>query len=106
MEAGIRHQAMRKALQPRTMLSTTGTARPASTPTRAVDSLAQAIEATCAIVDGARSGLGIYSRDLDPDLLAHTDVLAALRRFATRWPHAEVRPLGIASCRVSVCQYV
>src|SRR3546814_4735799 len=74
-----------------TMLSTTGTARPASTPTRAVDSLAQAIEATCAIVDGARSGLGIYSRDLDPDLLAHTDVLAALRRFATRWPHAEVR---------------
>lgn len=91
MEAGIRHQAMRKALQPMTTLSATDTAKPASTPVRAVDSLAQAIAATCAIIDGARSGLGIYSRDLDPDLLAHTDVLAALRRFATRWPHAEVR---------------
>src|SRR3546814_4797852 len=56
MEAGIRHQAMRKALQPMTKLSTTGTARPASTPTRAEDSLAQAIEATCAIVDGERKG--------------------------------------------------
>jgi len=93
IEAGIRHQAMRKALQPLATTAHTRTLRPASTPARTVETLAQAIEATCALIAGARSGLGIYSRDLDPELLAHSEVLAALRRFAIAHPHAEVRLL-------------
>lgn len=91
VEAGIRHQAMRKALQPMTTSVHTAAARPASTPAHAIDALAQAIQTTCAIIAGARSELGIYSRNLDPDLLAHPDVLAALRRFAIAYPHAQVR---------------
>lgn len=93
MEAGIRHQAMRKTLPPVATPTSTGTVGRKGTPAHAVDSLAQAIETTCAIIDAARSELGIYSRDLDPDLLANTDVLAALRRFAVAYPHAEVRLL-------------
>jgi len=91
IEAGIHHQAMRKALDPMTRFASSSTPRPTSTPASAVDSLAQAIEITCAIINGARSELGIYSRDLDHELLAHSEVLAALRRFATSYPHAEVR---------------
>jgi hypothetical protein len=43
------------------------------------------------IIGTARRQLLVYSRELDPGLLDHPDVLAALRRFATR--EGEVRVL-------------
>lgn len=49
----------------------------------AVDSLAAAIDATCAVVSQARRELVVYSRALDPGLLDAPPVIAAFRRFAT-----------------------
>lgn len=68
MEAGIEHQTMRRALS-----------GPAAVETRE-----QAIAATVAVVAGTRRLLRIYTRELDPGLLDTADVMAALRRLATR----------------------
>jgi len=67
-EAGIQHQAMQRLLD-----------RPAP-----VETAAQAVAAVVGIAANARRGLIVYSRELDPGLLDHPDVLAALRRLATR----------------------
>ncbi|HZX80210.1 MAG TPA: GNAT family N-acetyltransferase [Lysobacter sp.] len=67
-EAGIRHQAMRRLL---------GHPMP-------VETAAQAAAATTGIVANARRALAIYSREMDPGLLDRPEVLAALRRLATR----------------------
>ncbi|MCD9031994.1 GNAT family N-acetyltransferase [Luteimonas sp. Y-2-2-4F] len=66
-EAGIAHQAMRRAL-----------AGP-----QAVETREDAVAVVAALVRGARRRLRIYSRDLDPGLFDAPPVLAALRRFAT-----------------------
>lgn len=67
-EAGIWHQAMRRLL---------GHPMP-------VETAAQAAAATTGIVANARRALAIYSREMDPGLLDRPEVLAALRRLATR----------------------
>lgn len=77
MEAGIEHQSMHRALAGPTV----------------IENLAGAIAATTAVVTQARRHLRIYSRELDPGLLDHADVLGALRRFATRNSGGEVRIL-------------
>lgn len=68
MEAGIEHQSMRRLLD---------TANP-------VESHDAALAATLGVIGTARRELWIYSRELDPGLLDHPDVVAALRRFGTR----------------------
>ena len=67
-EAGIQHQAMRRVL-----------GHPA-----AVETAVQAAAATIGIVANTRRSLMVYSREMDPGLLDQPDVLAALRRLATR----------------------
>ncbi|MGY3264743.1 putative GNAT family N-acyltransferase [Lysobacter sp. HA35] len=67
-EAGIVHQEMRRTID-----------RPA-----AVENAAQAIAATIGIATNARRNIVIYSREMDPGLLDHPDVVTALRRLATR----------------------
>ncbi|HEY4581861.1 MAG TPA: GNAT family N-acetyltransferase [Lysobacter sp.] len=67
-EAGIRHQAMKRLL-----------GHPA-----AVETAAQAVAASVGVVAQARRALMVYSREMDPGLLDQPDVLAALRRLATR----------------------
>ncbi|GAB1595965.1 GNAT family N-acetyltransferase [Lysobacter claricitrinus] len=74
-EAGIVHQEMRRSLD-----------RPA-----AVETAAQAIAATVGIATNTRRAMVIYSREMDPGLLDHADVITALRRLATRG--GEVRVL-------------
>ena len=76
-EAGIEHQAMRRALQGAT----------------AVENAAGGIAATLAVVSQARRSLRLYSRELDPGLLDDAQVLDALRRFATGARGAEVQVL-------------
>ena len=76
-EAGIEHQAMLRNLQGPT----------------AVENLASAIAAVVAICTQARRSLRIYSRELDPGLLDHPQVLEALRRFATQSRGGEVQVL-------------
>ncbi|MGO1069040.1 GNAT family N-acetyltransferase [Lysobacter sp. CA199] len=67
VEAGIDHLTMRRLL---------GAANP-------VETREAALAALIGIVAGARHGLAIYSRELDPGLLDRADAIAALRRFAT-----------------------
>jgi len=74
-EAGIEHQAMRRAL--------TG-------PT-AIEDRDAAIATVVALVDAARRGLWVYSRDLDPGLFDAPSVVEAFRRFATSGRGGEVR---------------
>ena len=74
-EAGIEHQRMRLAID---------------TPER-VDSREGGVAATAAVIDGARRGLAIYTRDLDPGLLDQAAVVDAIRRLATR--KGEIRVL-------------
>lgn len=66
-EAGIEHQTMHLLL---------GAANP-------VETRDAAAAAVLGIIAGARRGLSIYSRELDPGLLDRADTLAALRRFAS-----------------------
>jgi len=68
VEAGIEHQSMHRLLD-----------RP-----NPVETQDAAIAALLGVIAGARRQLLVYSRELDPGLLDHPDVLAALRRFATR----------------------
>lgn len=75
VEAGIDHQSMRRLLD-----------RP-----NQVETHEAAIAAVLGIIGTARRQLLVYSRELDPGLLDHPDVLTALRRFATR--EGEVRVL-------------
>lgn len=67
-EAGIVHQAMERVLA-------------APSP---VENAAQGRAATIAVLASARRAVFIYSRDMDPGLLDHPDVLAAFRRLAVR----------------------
>lgn len=67
LEAGIEHLGMRRLL---------GAANP-------VDSREAALAALQGVIAGARRGLAIYSRELDPGLLDRPDAVAALRRHAT-----------------------
>lgn len=67
MEAGIEHLTMHRLL---------GAPQP-------VETREAALAALAGIVAGARRGVLIYSRELDPGLLDRADAVAALRRFAT-----------------------
>ncbi|BCT94012.1 GNAT family acetyltransferase [Lysobacter helvus] len=66
-EAGIEHQSMRRSL-----------AGP-----KAIDDRETAIATIVALVDNARRGLWIYTRELDPGLFDHPAVVDAFRRFGT-----------------------
>jgi predicted GNAT family N-acyltransferase len=76
-EAGIEHQAMRRTLAGPTPVEDRGAA----------------IATTVALVTGARRGLWIYSRDLDPGLFDAHEVLDALRRFGVGGRGNEARIL-------------
>jgi predicted GNAT family N-acyltransferase len=75
LEAGIEHQSMRRILD-----------KP-----NPVETHDAALAALLGVIAGARRGLLVYSRELDPGLLDTPEALAALRRFATH--HGEVRVL-------------
>jgi predicted GNAT family N-acyltransferase len=76
-EAGIEHQSMRRRLG--------GAA--------AVELAPAAVAAVTGLVAQARRSLSIYSRELDPGLLDHPQVLETLRRFAIGGRGGEVRLL-------------
>jgi len=76
-EAGIVHRTMRRIA---------GATFP-------VDDLAAAVDATVTLASAARRTLWLRTRDLDPGLYDHPDVLAALRRFATSGRGVQVQVL-------------
>lgn len=77
MEAGIEHQAMRRALAGAT----------------AIEDLSGAIAMVSTLIAQARTSLRIYSRELDPGLLDAPPVLDALRHFATSARGGDVQVL-------------
>ncbi len=93
MEAGIEHQAMRLHLTPVPAPPRAASDLPASAPLRVVATLAEAVTALTEAIAGGRQLLRIHSRDLDPALLGHADVLAALKTFAIDRRAAQVRVL-------------
>lgn len=74
IEADIEHQSMHRLLDQPTL----------------VETHAQAVAAVVGIAATARRSLYIYSRDLDPGLFDHAEVLAVLRRLATRGGEIQV----------------
>ena len=91
-EVGIAHQAMRRALEPLSSdgLRNAAANRPLFT---AVDSLPQAIETSARLIAGARREIVVFSRDLDPTMLAAPAVLQAVRGYATSGIGAVLRIL-------------
>lgn len=83
MEAGIEHQAMRRALEP-LAAPERGPAAPRgrSVPSVEFDSLHEATEATLAVVQAARRELRLFTRDLDPVLFSQPAVLEAFKQYA------------------------
>ena len=83
MEAGIEHQAMRRALEPMARPERpVAAARGPSVPMQEVEGLAAVAEATLTLVRSARRELWLYSRDLEPALYAQPVVLEAFKQFA------------------------
>ena len=74
-EAGIEHQSMRLLLDHANVVETRD----------------QALAAMIGVISGTRRQLDIYSRDLDPGLLDHPDLITALKQLATR--RGEIRIL-------------
>lgn len=91
MEAGIEHQAMRLTLPAPAPVPRAPSDLPPSEPARAIESLTDCLALLPRIIEGARNELMIASRDLDPRLLGHPEVIDALRRFATGRRGASVR---------------
>lgn len=77
MEAGIEHQAMRRALDG----------------PQAIERRADAVDMTAQIIQAARRTVWIRSFTLDPGLLDTSEVMQALRSFATAGRGIEVRVL-------------
>ena len=82
MEAGIEHQAMRRAIEPMRPPEHGIPPRGPSQPVAEIDGVQAAIAATVALVQAARRELWIYTRDLEPSLYGHPDVVDALRAYA------------------------
>lgn len=59
----------------------------------AIEDRDDAVAVAVAIISAARRGLWIYTRELDPGLFDHPDVLSAMRRFGTSGRGNEARIL-------------
>lgn len=82
MEAGIEHQAMRRALPPRDASRPAAVARGPSVALREFEGLSAATQATLELVRSARRELWLHTRDLDPALLGQAEVVEAFKQFA------------------------
>lgn len=92
-EAGIEHVTMRRAIDPLPGRPEGFGARPSppSQPIREVESLAEAVEMTVAIIESAPRSMVIYTRDGDLPLLGHARVIEALRVALTAHRDATLR---------------
>ncbi len=84
VEAGIEHQAMRRALPPMAPPERAfPPPRPPAEPLREFEHLAEVAEASRALVSVARRELCLYTRDLEHALYAQPALVDAFREFAT-----------------------
>lgn len=93
MEAGIRHQAMRRAIDPP---ETIDRAPPQPVPAdreKELSTQEQVLAATLELLGDARRQVWIYTRDLEPLLYAHRDVMEEFKRLGVQGRSAEIRIL-------------
>jgi len=83
MEAGIEHQLMRLPLPRRELPPRAPSDLPPQQAAAPFQGIEPAVAAVVAAVAPARQTLRLVSRDLEPTLFGHAEVLAALRGFAT-----------------------
>ncbi|MGQ0802224.1 MAG: GNAT family N-acetyltransferase [Pseudomarimonas sp.] len=101
MEAGIPHQIMRIALQPRAPITRKALPQANEQP---VETLEECRLATLEVLKAARHRICMVSRDLDPSLLCNEAALAELRRVALSGRGAEIRLIvqdPVAALRLS-----
>lgn len=100
-ECGIMHRHMRIDLAPVEKPETT---LPLATESNLLASTDResAREAILAVLQTARREACIFTRDLDPDLLDHSDVLEAIKQVAIAGPHVQIRILVMESERARV----
>ncbi len=94
-EAGIPHRKMRKVLdaqdrRPRAREALTGTAA-----LREIGSEAEVRDLSVAVIARARREIRVFTRDLEPTLYAHPDLVEAIREFATGKRGPQVRILVV-----------
>ena len=82
-EAGIQHQSMRLELAPRGLERRQGPRpRGPSQPSADFEGLEATRELLIELVRGARRDIAVYTRDLEPALYAHPQVVQAFKEFA------------------------
>jgi predicted GNAT family N-acyltransferase len=93
MEAGIEHQSMRRSLEP--MPAPPRQPAPPRPPSDELEfaTVADCRDALLSLLRDARRKLWIYSRDLDPALLADGEALEQFRRIGLAGRGAEIRIL-------------
>ncbi len=88
MEAGIAHQIMRIALEPREAITRKPLPQSNEQPVETFD---ECRAATLAVLKASRHRVCVLSRDLDPNLLSNEAALAEFRRVAVSGRGAEIR---------------
>jgi predicted GNAT family N-acyltransferase len=84
MEAGIRHQSMKLALEPMDASSHAGIPpRGPSVKPMDIDTVGETIAATIQLVDAARRHLVVYTRGLEAAVYGQPAVVEAFKRFGT-----------------------
>ncbi len=90
-ECGIAHRNMRLELEPLPLRPPAPLAEESAVEAWTTATREEARMATLGVLDSARREVAILTRDLDPDLFEHADVLDALKRLAFERPHARIR---------------
>ncbi len=99
-ECGIAHRTMRLELAaPATRAPTTAAPAADAGASWQTATRDEARAAVLAVIDGARRDLAVMTRDLDPDLFEHADVLEALKRLAIGTPNVRIRFLVLEPAR-------
>lgn len=93
-EAGIAHRRMRRRLEQQHAGAAGNTATDAERALLNLDNQPDVLATTLQLIQRARRGLCLYTRDLDPVVLDQAETGDALRRFATTARGAQVRVMA------------
>lgn len=92
-EAGIAHRRMRRRLEQESGGAVDDATADTERALQNLDSQPEVLAVTLQLIQRARRGIALYTRDLDPVVLGQPETADALRRFATDVRGAQVRVL-------------
>ena len=101
-ECGIAHRNMRLELEPLPLRPPAPLAAESAVEAWTSATRDEARIATLGVLASARREVAILTRDLDPDLFDHADVLDALKRVALERPNAHIRFLVYEPARAGM----